>query len=39
MKSPYKHERIRFYNPAEGKHQYVVLAKIGSKIVKYRFEK
>jgi len=39
MKSPYKYERIRFYNAAEGKHQYIILAKIGGKIVKHRFEK
>ena len=39
MKSPFQHERIRFYNAVEGKHQFVILAKIGKKIVKYRIEK
>ena len=39
MKSPFKYERIRFYNAAEGKHQFVTLAKIGERIVRYRIEK
>ena len=39
MKSPFKYERIRFYNEREGKHQFITLAKIGKKIIKYRIEK
>lgn len=39
MKSPFKYERIRFYNAVEGKDQFVILAKIGKRIVKYKIEK
>jgi len=39
MRSPFKYERVRFYNPMEGKHQFITFAKIGKKIIKYKIEK
>lgn len=38
-KTPFVYERIRFYNEQEGKHQFIILAKIGKKIVKYKIKK
>tara|TARA_Y100000590_G_scaffold147747_2_gene169707 strand:+ start:8561 stop:8686 length:126 start_codon:yes stop_codon:yes gene_type:complete len=39
QKSPFKYERIRFYNEREGKYQFLMIASIGKRVVKYRFEK
>ena len=38
-KPDFKYERIKFFNTREGKEQYLILAKINGKIIKYRFEK
>ena len=34
MRAPFEYERVRFYNEREGKHQFIILAKIDNKITK-----
>lgn len=38
-RSPFTYERVRFYNQVHGKHQYIILAKIGDRIVKHYIER
>tara|TARA_Y100000593_G_scaffold94174_1_gene192003 strand:- start:15538 stop:15660 length:123 start_codon:yes stop_codon:yes gene_type:complete len=38
-KSPFTYERIRYYNQAAGKHEFVITKMLNGKIVRYYFNK